>query len=77
MDDHLVYARRANARMKAKSLGLDPDLLDWDYAEEHLVFNPNGTPKSIEISALCHLIAKRFYEQQASTGRKTKKGVSA
>lgn len=64
------YARRMQARMRAKAIGLDPNDLDFDAAEEDRCFNPNGTPKSVEVSALLNLIAKRWHEQRKAAAKR-------
>ena len=76
-EDHLIYARRINARMRAKAIGLNPDELDFEEAEQRPSFNPNGTMKSVEITALLRLIEKRWYEENKPTAKRTSRTRSA
>ncbi|MEJ8815454.1 hypothetical protein WKW77_30625 [Variovorax ureilyticus] len=72
------YNREAQARTRARTLGLDPEQLNFD-PNQCPCFSPSGLAKSIESTAVMRLLEARWHEQQTSTGgaKKTKKGVAA
>ena len=74
--DHQTAVRRAYVRSKAKSLGFDPDELDFEDGERNPTYSPSGFKKTPEITALIRLLEHRGKEEQATT-KKTKKGVAS
>ena len=69
------YARRVYVRTKARSMGLDPDELDFDDAKRNPTFSPSGFPKSVEITALIRLLERRWHDQNAKKSTRSRSTV--